>query len=111
MYVWVCVTSSDANTMQHLCGQYSVTNCQCDVSAFDLRRSMCQPSKIDVLTFEDRYVDLRRSMCRPSKTDDRLSTFEDRCVDLRRSMCRPSKIDDRCVNLQRSMIDVSTLED
>ena len=44
-------------------GQYLVTNCRnvgamlscrCDVSAFDLRRSMCRPSKIDVLTFEDR---------------------------------------------------------
>ena len=38
-------------------GQYSVTNCRCDVSAFDLRKSMS--------TFED-----RRSMSR--------------CVDLRR---------------------------
>ena len=79
-------------------GQYSVSNCQnvgamlgcrCGVSTFDLRRSMCRPSKIDVSTFEDRRVDLRRSMCRPSKID--VSTFEDR-----RSMCRPAKIDDRC---------------
>ena len=63
-------------------GQYSVTNCQnvgamlgcqCDVSTFNLRRSMCRPSKIDVWTFED-----RRSMCRPSKIDGIVSTFEDR---------------------------------
>ena len=53
------------------------------------RRSMCRPSKIDVLTFEDRCVDLRRSMCRPSEID--VLTFEDRW-----SMCRPSKIDGRC---------------
>ena len=40
----------------------------CDVSAFNLRRSMCRLSKID-----DRCVDLRRSkaLCQPSKTDDR----------------------------------------
>ena len=44
-------------------------NCRFDVSAFDLRRSMCRLSKmikIDVSTFEDRW-----SLCRPSKTDDR----------------------------------------
>ena len=81
------------------CGQYSVANCRCDVSAFDLRKSMWQLSKIDVSPFEDRRsmsrcVDLRRSLCRPSKID--VSTFGDRCVDLRRSMCRPSKIDGRC---------------
>ena len=40
--------------LERSCGQYSVTNCRCDVSAFDLRRSMCRLSKIDVLTFEDR---------------------------------------------------------
>ena len=50
------------------CGQYSVANCRCDVSAFDLRKSMYRLSKIDdrchdVSTFEDRCVDLRRSMC------------------------------------------------
>ena len=48
--------------MERRCGQYSVANCrnvgemlgcQCDVSAFDLRRSMCLLSKID-----DRCVDL-----------------------------------------------------
>ena len=53
--------------MERRGGQYSVTNCRnvgamlgcrCDVSAFNLRRSMCRPSKID-----DRCVDLRRSMC------------------------------------------------
>ena len=81
------------------CGQYSVANCRCDVSAFDLRKSMWRLSKIDVSPFEDRRsmsrcVDLRRSMCRPSEID--VLTFEDRCVDLRRSMCRPSKIDGRC---------------
>ena len=85
------------------CGQYSVTNCRCDVSAFDLRKSMCRLSKIDVATFEDR--------CTPF--EDRRSMS--RCVDLRRSMCRPSEIDvstfgDRCVDLRRSM-DVSTFED
>ena len=78
-------------TMERRCGQFSVTNCRnvvamlgcrCDVSAFDLRRLMCRPSKID-----------------------------DRCVDLRRSMRRLSKIDDRCVDLRGSMIDVSTFED
>ena len=81
--------------MERRGGQYSVTNCRnvgamlgcrCDVSAINLRRSICRPSKID-----DRCVDLRRSMCRLSKIDDR-------CADLRRSMalCRPSKTDDRC---------------
>ena len=55
---------------------YSVINCRCDVSAFDLRRSMCRPSKIDVSTFEDRCVNFRRSMCRPSEID--VSMFEDR---------------------------------
>ena len=43
--------------MERCCGQYSVTNCRCDVglsvvSAFDHRRSMCRPSKI-----EDRCVE------------------------------------------------------
>ena len=76
--------------LERSCGQYSVTNCRCDVSAFDLRTSMCRLSKIDVATFEDRCIALRRStidvtMCRPSKID--VSTFEDRGVDLRRSMC------------------------
>ena len=51
--------------------------CQCNVSAFDFRRSMCQLSNIDVLTFEDRCVDFRGSMCRLSKID--VSTFEDQC--------------------------------
>ena len=67
------------------CGQYSVANCRCDVSAFDVRKSMWRLSKIDVSPFED-----RRSLYRLSKIDDRchdVSTFEDRCVDLRRSMC------------------------
>ena len=84
--------------MERRCGQYSVTNCPnvgamlgcwCDVSAFDLRRSMCRPSKMD-----DRCVDLRGSMIN-------VSTFEDQW-----SMCRPSKIDGRCVDLRRPMIDV-----
>ena len=78
-------------TMERCCGQYSVTNCrnvgamlgcQCDVSAFDLRGSMCRPSKIDV------------------------STFDDRCVDL-----RPAKMDDRCADLRRSLVVASTFED
>ena len=106
----------------------------CDVSAFDLRRSMRRLSKIDdrcvaLRRSMSRCVDLRRSMCP-------LSTFEDRCVDLRRCcwplrwcwplngvdlrrpmidvstfedrwlMCRPSKIDSRCVDLRTSMVDV-----
>ena len=81
--------------LERSCGQYSVTNCRCDdVSAFDLRKSMCRLSKIDVATFEDRRsmsrcVDLRRSMCRPSEID--VLTFEDRW-----SMCRSLKIDGRC---------------
>ena len=86
------------------CGLYSVANCRCDVSAFDLRKSMWRLSKIDVATIEDRCIAFRRStidvtMCRPSKID--VSTFGDRCVDLRRSM-----IDGRCVGLRRSMVDV-----
>ena len=81
------------------CGQYSVANCRCDVSAFDLRKSMRRLSKIDVATFEDRCIAFRRStvdvtMCRPSKID--VSTFG---------------LGDRCVDLRRSMIDVSTFED
>ena len=56
--------------MERHCGQYLVTNCRCDVSAFDLRRLMCQPSEIDVLTFEDRCVDFQRSKYRPSEIDD-----------------------------------------
>ena len=91
-------------TMERRCGQYSVTNCRCDVYAFNLRRLMCRPSMIDVSTFEDRCVDFRRSMID-------VSTFEDR-----RSMCRLSKIGvstfgDRCVDLRKSMIDVSIIED
>ena len=39
------------------------TYCRCDVSAFDLRRSMRRLLKID-----DRCVDFRRSMCRPSES-------------------------------------------
>ena len=84
--------------LERSCGQYSVTNCRCDVSAFDLRKSMCRLSKIDVATFEDRCVVLRRptidvTMCRPSKID--VSTFGDRCVDLRRSMIDVSTFEDR----------------
>ena len=56
-----------------------MTNCRCDVSAFDLRRSMRRLSMIDVSTFEDRGHDV--------------STFGDRCVDFRRSMCQPSEMD------------------
>ena len=41
------------------CGQYSVANCRCDVSAFDLRKSMWRLSKIDVATFEDRCIAFR----------------------------------------------------
>ena len=83
--------------------------CRCEVSAIDLWRSMCWPSKIDVSTFEDWCVDLRRSMCWPSKID--VSTFEDRW-----SMCQPSKIDvltfeDWCVDFWWLMMDVSTFED
>ena len=72
--------------LERSCGQYSTTNCRCDVSAFDLRRSKRRLSKIDVLTsnidvspFEDRCHDV--------------STFGDGCVDFRRSMSRPSEMD------------------
>ena len=113
--------------MEHRCGQYSVTNCWCDVG-LSVRCFRLRSLKIDVPTFKDRcYVStFQRSMCRPSKIDDRyvdlqrstidMSTFEDQCFDFGRSMYRLSKIDvstfgDRCVNLRRSMIDLSTFED
>ena len=81
MYIYTLMSVRNfvySKDLEGSCGQYSVANC-CDVSAFDLRKSMWRLSKIDV------------TMCRPSKID--VSTFEDRCVDLRRSLCRPSKID------------------
>ena len=61
------------------CGQYSTTNCRCDVSAFEdqcvdcskIEVTMCRLSKIDASTFGDCDV----------------LTFEDRCV-------LPSKIGD-----------------
>ena len=69
-----------------------MTNCRCDVSAFDLRLS----------NIVDRCVDFSRSMCRHWKID--VTPFEEL-----RSMCRPSKID---VTMCRpSEIDVSTFED
>ena len=71
------------------CGQYSVANCRCDVSAFDLRKSMWRNSKIDVATFEDR-CGAPLSKIDVSRFEDRRSMsrcVEDRCVDLRRSMC------------------------
>ena len=78
MYIYIYTHMSVRNfvyskDLERSCGQYSVTNCRCDVSAFDLRKSMCRLSKIDVATFEDRCHDVL--------------TFEDRCIDLRRSMC------------------------
>ena len=88
--MYICTRMSVRNfvyskDLEGSCGQYSVANCRCDVSAFDLRKSMWRLSKIDVSPFEDRRsmsrcVDLRRSMCRPSEID--VLTFEDRCVDL-----------------------------
>ena len=90
MYVWACVTSSDTNTMERRCGQYSVGVMFpiFEDRCVDLRRSM-----IDASTFEDQCVDLRRSMIgvdlRRSVID--VSTFEDQW-----SMCRPSNIDGRC---------------
>ena len=39
--------------LERSCGQYLVTNCRYDVSAFDVRKSMCRLLKIDVATFED----------------------------------------------------------
>ena len=75
------------------CGQYSVANCRCDVSAFDLRKSMWRNSKIDVSPFEDRRSTIDVTMCRPSKID--VSTFGDRRVDLRRSMIDVSTFEDR----------------
>ena len=77
--------------MERRGGQYSLMICQnvgvmlgcrSNVSAFDLRRSMCRPSKI-----------------------------EGQCVDLRRSMIDVSTFEDRCVDFRRSTIDVSTFED
>ena len=63
--------------------QYSTTNCKsrCDVSAFDLRRSMRRLSKIDVSPFEDRCHDV--------------STFGDGCVDVRRPMIDVSTFEDQ----------------
>ena len=77
--VWACVTSSDIipygilgyNTMERHCGQYSVTNCRCNVG-LSVQCSCVRCSKIDASTFEDRCVDLRRSMID-------VLTFEDRC--------------------------------
>ena len=102
----------------------AMLGCLCNVSAFDLQRSMCRLSKIDVSTFEDRWsmcrplkiddqcVDFRRSMCRLSKID--VSTFGDRCIDLRKLMCRPSKIDDRCeimlLHLLKTLIPIVVCE-
>ena len=103
-------------TMERRCGQYSVTNCRRDFYAFNLRRSMCRPSMIDVSTFEDRCADFQRSMIDVSTFEDRrsmcrlskigVSTFGDRCVDLRKSMIDVSIIEDRCVDLRTSMVDV-----
>ena len=96
-------------------GQYSVTNCRCDVGLsvrcfhlplifedrcskidgrWSMRRSMVEDRWSMV---EDRWsmvdgrwskIDDRRSMCRPSKIDGRWSMIDDR-----RSMCLPSEID------------------
>ena len=82
MYIGTCVTSSTPGTgTARSCGQYSTTNCRCDVFAFDLRRSKRPLSKIDVSPFEDRCHGV--------------STFEDGCVDLRRSVIDVSTIEDR----------------
>ena len=101
----VCNFIYSRDLRERSCGQYSTTNCRCDVSA----RSMRRLSMIDVSTFKDRYVALRRSC-------DALRRSMLQCVDLRRSMCRLSKIDvstfgDGCADLQRPMIDESTFED
>ena len=58
-----------------------------DVSTFEDRcvASPFEDRCHDVSTFGDRCVDLRRSMCRPSEMDV-LSKTDDRCVDLRRSV-------------------------
>ena len=107
--IWACVPSSNViRTVQILRYNHGaplwtifadeLSECRCDVGL--LVRCFClRSSKIDVSTFED-----RGSMCQPSKIDDR-------CVDLRRSTCQLLKIDDRCVDLRGSMIDVSTFED
>ena len=74
--VWACVPSSNViRTVRNLRYNYAaplwtifgdeLSECRCDVSAFDFRRSMCRPSKID-----DRCVDVRGSMID-------VSTFED----------------------------------
>ena len=57
------------------------------LSKIDIDVSTFEDRGHDVSTFGDRCVDFRRSMCRPSEMD--VLTFEDR-----RSMCRPSKIGD-----------------
>ena len=80
--------------LERSCGQYSVTNCRCDVSAFDLQKSMWRLSKIDVATFEDQCIALRRSTMM-SRYEIDVSTFGDRCVDLRRSMIDVSTFEDR----------------
>ena len=59
MYIIIIIRMSVRNfvyckDLERSCGQYSVTNCRCDVSAFDLRKSMCRLSKIDVAIFEYR---------------------------------------------------------
>ena len=107
MYVWACVTSSTPGTYERSCGQYSTTNCWCDVSAFDLRRSMRRLSKID-----DRCVDFRRSMCRPSKIDVTMSRPSEIDVSTFGDGCVAFETDDRCVDLRRSVSDdVLTFED
>ena len=103
IYIYIYTRMSVRNfvyskDLEGSCGQYSVANCRCDVSAFDLRKSMWRNSKIDEATFEERCIAFRRStidvtMCRSSKID--VSTFGDRCVDLRRSMIDVSTFEDR----------------
>ena len=118
------------------CGQYSTTNCRCDVSAFDLRRSMRRLSKIDVSTFEDRCVALRGFLTKAKVALQRIrratrithflekyrwngksevlpkidvSPFEHRCHDV-------STFGDRCGDFRRSIcrpsdMDVLTFEE
>ena len=102
IHVRVCVTSSTLRTWRAVVDniRWRIVGVMFLPSIFEMWRL----SKIDVSPFEDRRsmsrcVDLRRSMCRPSEIN--VLTFEDRCVDLRRSM-----IDGQCIGLRRSMVDV-----
>ena len=68
-----------------------------------LRLILYIPCRILGITMERRCGQYSVTNCRNVGAMFPPSIFKDRC--------RPSKIDGRCVDLQRSMIDVSTFED